>query len=199
MEFRQTPVPPWRPVCGSFWSLGSLHSSISVGLACLWGLSVVMQMWGTSDSLEDSWLKPRSQSCPKPVRYRWGRKEVFVQPTGSRMVFCYPFVNLGEMPTELTGSWSLGTLTYRIGAFHIIEAGREEALSPPPSLHTNTPILLHLSSSWLSQPERWASVPVMGCVTAAKYRGLSAASFCKMVVLNTVSLDDKCQEHNISC
>lgn len=33
-----------------------------------------------------------------------GRREVFVQPTGSRMVFCYPFGNLGEMLTELTGS-----------------------------------------------------------------------------------------------
>lgn len=33
-----------------------------------------------------------------------GRKEVFVQPIGSRMVFYYPVGNLGEMPTELTGS-----------------------------------------------------------------------------------------------
>lgn len=103
------------------------------------------------------------------------------------------------MPTELTGSWSLGALTYRIGTFHIIEAGREEALSLPPSLDTNIPILLHSPGSWLSQPERWVSVPVMSYVTAAKYQGLSAASFCKMILLNTVSLDNKCQEHNISC
>lgn len=89
--------------------------------------------------------------------------------------------------------------THRIGAFHIIKAGREEALSPPPSLDTDIPILLHSPSSWFSQPEKWASVPVMSCVTAAKYQGLSAASFCKMILLNTVSLDNKCQEHNISC
>lgn len=175
----------------------SIHPFLLTLPVC--GSGIVMQVWGTSYSLEDSWLKPRSCNYPKPVRGRWG---------GVKRCLCSPLAQ-GWSFIILLGTWEkcqqslqdpeAWECSYRTGAFHVTEAGREEALSLPPSLDTNTPILLHSPGSWLSQPERWASVPVMSCVTAAKYQGLSAASFCKMILLNTVSLDNKCQEHNLSC
>lgn len=199
MEFRKPPVPPWRQVHGSFWSLGSLHPSISIDLASLWELGY--------------WSK--CEARPTALRTLGSNQEAAVVQSlldagggGVKRCLCSPLAQ-GWSFIILLGTWeecqqsSQGPeaweCSYRTEAFHIIEAGSEEALSLPPSLDTNTPILLHSPGSWLSQPERWASVPVMSCVTAAKYQGLSAASFCKMILLSTVSLDNKCQEHNISC
>lgn len=70
MGFRKPPVAPWRQVQGSFWSPGS-HPSIHPCWPCpfVWA-GIVMQVWGTSYSLEDSWLKPKSCIYSKPGRCR---------------------------------------------------------------------------------------------------------------------------------
>lgn len=100
MDFRQTPASPWRQLTGPFWGLGPLHPSLltlpncggwvqwckgEVPLIALRTLGSNQEV--TVEELTKAHLVPWADGR---------RKEVFVQPTGWGMVFCYPFGVLGR-------------------------------------------------------------------------------------------------------
>lgn len=138
--------------------------SILDGLAQLQGLDTAVQGYGSCYSLKFSWLKPRTvEQLTKahlvPLANR-GSTWRFVQPTGSRVIFCYPFEVFGTNATTAQGSWSLRAFTYRIWAFPL-EKQKGISSKSRSQLRTNIPIPHRTPSPGLSQSERWDSVPVL--------------------------------------